>query len=396
MKYDFDKINDRRNTDSLKYDFAEEHGVPQDALPLWIADMDFRVPNEVISAIQGRAEEGIFGYVAPREDYYKALTNWFLTRHGWKTEGKKYVQACSVVFAICALLRTFTKENDGVIICQPVYYPFESSIKANNRKLVVSELKLKDGKYEVDFKDFENKIVKNKVKAFILCNPHNPVGRVWTKEELTQMGNICLKHGVFVIADEIHCDFAFGTHKHVPFASISKEFAENCAVCTAPTKTFNIAGLQISNVYVESDIRREKLVEELDKVGYCEPNVMGMTACRAAYTYGAEWLDELKEYLAQNIALVREYVGVNVPEVKFIEHEGTYLVWLDFRALGLTDKELEDLIKNKAKLWLDDGYVFGVGGSGFQRINVACPRSVLIAALGRLKAALQGELNAAV
>ncbi len=388
MKYDFDKICDRRNTDSLKYDFAAEHGVSEEALPLWIADMDFRIPNEVIAAIKKRAEHGIFGYVAPRADYYKALENWFKTRHGWQTDGRKFVQTCSVVFAICALLRTFTNEGDSVIICQPVYYPFENSVINNNRKLVVSGLIQQNGKYFVDFEDFENKIIKNKVKAFIMCSPHNPVGRVWSKEELIKIGEICLKHNVFVISDEIHCDFAFGSNKHIPFASISKKFADNCAVCTAPTKTFNIAGLHISNIYIENDLNRAKFKKELDKCGFSEPNVIGMTACRAAYIYGEDWLDHLKEYLEQNIVFVRNFIKENLPEIEVAVHEGTYLVWLDCRKLGMEDKELENFLKDKAKLWLDSGYVFGEGGSGFQRINVAYPRAVLKEALERLQVAL--------
>ena len=388
MKYDFDKVVDRKNTNSLKYDFAVERGKPADIMPLWVADMDFRVPDEVITALKERAEHGIFGYSEPKTDYFKALCNWSEKRHGWKPDPEKYVLTCGVVFAICSLLRVLTDKGDGVIICQPVYYPFENSIKNNERKLIVSELVNNDGHYTVDFEDFERKIVENKVKVFILCNPHNPVGRVWKREELERLGDICLKHNVFVIADEIHCDFTFGKNKHVPFPSVKKEFENNCAVCTSPSKSFNLAGMQISNIYVENDAVRGKFITELDRQGCSQPNVMGLVACQAAYEHGEKWFEQLKEYLWANIEFVREYVAVNLPKVKFLAPEGTYLVWLDLREYGYTDEQLEELMQNKAKLWLDDGYIFGKGGSGFQRINVGCPRSVLAEALDKLKSVL--------
>ena len=389
MKYDFDKIYDRRNTDSLKYDFASERGLSPDVLPLWVADMDFRIPEEVISAIKKRADHGIFGYTEPKEDYYKTVCGWFEKRHGWSPDPHKFVITCSVVFSLCALLRAFTDRGDSVIICQPVYYPFEESIVKNGRKLVVSELKNDGGYYTVDFEDFEKKIVENKVKVFILCNPHNPVGRVWTRDELLKMGDICLKHGVFVISDEIHSDFVFGANRHTVFASLKEEFANNCAVCSAPTKTFNIAGLHAAHTYISCDERREKFLKELDGQGYSQPNIMGTVACKACYDYGESWLESLKVYLAENIAFVREYIAANLPQITLREPEGTYLVWLDCRRLGLDDKQLTGLVQSEAKLWLDDGYIFGKGGSGFQRINTACPRSVLKTALKRLKNAVE-------
>lgn len=389
MKYDFDRVCDRRNTNSLKYDFAEERGKPADLLPLWVADMDFRVPDEVVETLKARAEHGIFGYSEPKEDYFQTLSAWFRSRHGWNADPKAFVLTCSVVFAICSLLRAVTEEGDAVVICQPVYYPFASAVTENRRKLVVSELKNDGGHYTVDFEDFERKIVQNGVKAFILCNPHNPVGRVWTEEELRRMGDICLKHDVFVIADEIHADFVYGQSRHVAFPTLGRAYEENCAVCTAPTKSFNLAGLHIANTYIADETVRRKFANELSAQGYSQPNVMGMAACQTAYTFGAEWLDELKAYLAENIRFVGEYVAENLPEVDFTQPQGTYLVWLDFRRTGLSDRELQSLVQNKAKLWLDDGYLFGRGGSGFQRINVACPRSVLKEALDRLGSALK-------
>ncbi|MDE6058812.1 MAG: pyridoxal phosphate-dependent aminotransferase [Clostridia bacterium] len=388
MKYDFDKIIDRHNTSSLKYDFAKERGCPEDAIPLWVADMDFLAPEAVRNALRERIDHGIFGYSDPREGYFNALQNWCKTHYNWKVEPKNYILTCGVVFALCALIRALTKEGDGIIICQPVYYPFEESIRENNRTLIVSQLKFENGHYSVDYEDFERKIVENDVKLFILCNPHNPVGRVWTKAELERLGDICLKHNVFVISDEIHADFAHEGHKHTVFATVKKEFEENSAICTAPTKTFNLAGLHISNIYIANDTVRAAMRKEMDRVGYCQPNVMGLVACEAAYTHCADWLEELKAYLAGNLDFVRERLKNTC--LKLVEPEGTYLVWIDCRALGLSDEELHDFVLNKAKLWLDDGSIFGIGGSGFERINLACPRSVLSSALDRLVCAVDG------
>lgn len=389
MKYDFDKIYDRKNTNSLKYDFAAERGKPKDILPLWVADMDFKAPPEVITALKDKAEHGIFGYSEPKDDYFRTLRQWFALRHGWNADTNKFVLTCGVVFSICTLLRALTKEGDAVIICQPVYYPFAESVTGNGRKLVVSQLKNNDGFYTVDYDDFERKIVENGVKAFILCNPHNPVGRVWTKEELERMGDICLKHGVFVISDEIHSDFVYGQNKHVVFSTVKEQFEDISAICTAPTKTFNLAGLHIANTYIHSDSIRRLFIKELDGQGYSQPNVMGMVACQAAYTYGGEWLDQLNAYLVENIAFVEEYIRGNLPFIGFAPPQGTYLVWLDFRKLGLSDAKLKSLIVNDAGLWLDDGYIFGEGGSGFERINIACPREILKTALSKLKNALK-------
>ena len=304
-------------------------------------------------------------------------------------DGRKFVQTCGVVFAISALIRTITNVGDAVLICQPVYYPFAQTILDNNRKLIVSELKNENGYYTVDYENFERKIKDNGVKLFVLCNPHNPVGRVWTKEELAKLGRICLDNGVFVISDEIHCDFTYEGNTHTVFATLGREFEENSAICTAPTKTFNLAGLHISNTYIYSDILRRKFVKELDKQGYSQSNIMGLVACQAAYTYGAGWLDELRRYLAENLSFVRKYLRENIPDVKLVEPQGTYLLWLDCRCLRHTDRELKALIQDEAKLWTDDGYIFRAGGSGYERINIACPQSLLKAALENLKHAVE-------
>ena len=389
MKYNFDTIHNRKNTNSLKYDFAKERGKPDDLIPLWVADMDFRVPDEVITALKEKAEHGIFGYSEPKADYFETLENWFSTRHGWNVDGRRFVQTCGVVFSISALIRILTDVGDAVLICQPVYYPFAQTIIDNNRKLIVSELKNENGYYTVDYADFQKKIKENQVKLFVLCNPHNPVGRVWTKDELTKLGRICLDNGVFVISDEIHCDFTYEGNTHTVFATLGREFEESCAVCTAPTKTFNLAGLHISNTYIYDDRIRKRFVKELGAQGYSQSNVMGLVACQAAYTYGAEWLDELRAYLTDNLSLVREYLKDNIPDIRLVEPQGTYLVWLDCRCLRFTDRELKAFFQDEAKLWTDDGYIFGAGGSGFERINIACPRSLLKAALENLKHAVE-------
>lgn len=384
MKYNFDQIYDRRGTNSLKFDFAAERGVPADVLPFWVADMDFPAPAEVMDALREKAEHGIFGYSEPKEDYFLALEKWFLRRHGWQTEGRKFVLTCGVVFSICTLIRALTEREDAVLICQPVYYPFAAAVRDNGRRLVISELKNQDGYYSVDFDDFERKIVDHQVKVFILCNPHNPVGRVWTREELERMGDICVKHGVLVISDEIHSDFIWGEHKHTVFSTVKKEFEAISAVCTAPTKTFNLAGLHIANTYIYDDRLRRKFTKELNRQGYSQPNVMGLVACQTAYTYGIEWLEELKIYLAGNISFAKDYFCEHIPEITLRPPEGTYLLWLDFRKFGLTDRELKSRMLQDAKLWLDDGYIFGAGGSGFERINIACPRHMLAEALMRI------------
>lgn len=385
MKYNFDQIIDRHNTNSLKFDFAIQRKRPQDAIPLWVADMDFQTLDEVKDALVKKSNHGIFGYSEPTDRYFNALNSWFKKHHNWDIDTSKVVLTCGVVFAIAATIRALTKENDAVLICQPVYYPFEETIKVNNRKLVVSELVNVDGHYEVDFKDFEQKIVDNDVKIFLLCNPHNPVGRVWTREELEKIGNICLKHNVFVISDEIHSDFICEGHKHTVFATISKEFEQNSIVCTAPTKTFNLAGLHISNIYIPNDSIRRKYKLEMDKIGYSQSNIMGIIACQAAYENGDEWLKELKAYLKSNYFFVKEYINNNIPKLSLIEPEGTYLLWVDCRRLNLTDRELKELINFKAKVWVDDGYVFGQGGSGYIRLNIACPKETLRRALENIK-----------
>jgi cystathionine beta-lyase len=383
MNYDFDAVVNRRGTDSLKYDFARERGKPEGVLPLWVADMDFPAPQCVLDALVEKSRHGIFGYSETKNDYFDALYNWFASRFGWEIRPEWLVKTPGVVVAISAAIRALTNEGDAVLIQQPVYYPFTESVLVNNRKLIVNQLVYKDGKYTIGFADFKERIKKENVKLFILCSPHNPVGRVWTRDELIGIGDICAKHGVVVVSDEIHADFTYGGNKHHVFSAVKPEFADFTLTCTAPTKTFNLAGLQISNVFIPNAGLKRKFRAELIRSGYSQSNIMGIVACRAAYAGGARWLDGLLSYLAGNLDFLRAYLK-NIPRISLVEPEGTYLAWLDCSNLGFDDKTLDDLIVNRAGLWLDAGTIFGAGGSGFQRINIACPREVLKTALERL------------
>ncbi len=389
MNCRFDTVIDRKGTNSVKYDFAKERGKKEDALPLWVADMDFQAPEAVSQALAAAVQHGVFGYSNTKEEYFNAVHQWYLQRFGWDTQRNWLVKTPGVVYAISTAIRALTQKGDAVLIQRPVYYPFSESILKNERVLINSPLVYSDGKYSMDFKDFEEKIVQNHVKLFILCSPHNPVGRVWTKDELIRVGDICLKHGVLVVSDEIHADFVYPGNKHLVFAGLKPEFAQFTITCTAPSKTFNLAGLQTSNIFITNEKIRRLFQAEIRRSGYDEPNAMGIIACQAAYEHGGEWLDELKAYLLGNVEYLRGFLQSRVPQVKLVEPQGTYLVWLDFRALGLSDRELDELVSDRAGLWLDDGTMFGPEGTGFQRVNIACPRSTLEQALERLEAAVK-------
>ena len=388
MVYNFDQVIERKNTLSLKYDFSKERGKPEDILPLWVADMDFMTTNEVISELKKCVELGGYGYSESKEDYFKVIQNWYQRYFQWHLEPSWLIKTPGVVFAISAAIRAYTKENDSIIIQTPVYYPFYEVILDNKRNLVTNPLLLKNDHYEIDFIDFERKIIENNVKLFILCSPHNPVGRVWRKDELINLGNICLKHNVKVISDEIHCDFTYPGHKHYVFASLDPQFLMNTVTCTSPSKTFNLAGLQVSNIFIPNLKMKKKFEKAVAQTGYSQLNLFGLVACKAAYEFGDIWLKELKLYLIQNLDYIRNFLKNELPLVSLIEPEGTYLVWLDFRKLNLSEEKLEKLIVEKAGLWLDSGKMFGIEGVGFQRINIACPISILEKALFKLKEAL--------
>ena len=384
----FDKIIDRRNTRCLKYDFAVERNMPADVLPLWVADMDFETSSYIEDAIIERAKHAIYGYSEVKTPYFDILKKWMQKHHDWDIQRKWLVKTPGVVFALAMAVKAYTEPGDAVLIQQPVYYPFSEVIKDNGRNVVSNTLYLgEDNRYHIDFEDFEQKIVDHKIKLFLLCNPHNPVGRVWTKEELTRLGDICVKHHVTVVSDEIHEDFIF-KGKHQVFANIKKEYEEITVTCTAPSKTFNIASLMISNILIPNPELKRKFKHQMDAAGISQLNVLGLVACEAAYEHGEEWYQEMKAYVKENIEFVKQYVEEQLPSVNMVEHEGTYLVWLDFRGTGLSVEELDDKIINQAKLWLDSGKIFGSCGEGFQRINVACPRKVLEEALDRIKNAV--------
>ena len=377
MPTNFDEIIDRKNTSCLKYDFAAERGYPADILPFWVADMDFRAPAPVIAAIKERADHGIFGYTQVKDDYFTVLQNWFQTRHNWTIERRDLIVTPGVVFAVAAAIRAFTNPNDSVLIQPPVYYPFANMIRQNDRTLIDNPLHLRNGHYEIDFEDFEQKIIDHNARLFILCSPHNPVGRVWTRAELEQLAAICLRHNIIVVADEIHEEFVRPGFRHIPFASLSEETAAITLTCTSPSKTFNLAGLQISNIFIRNEELRRRFKEELSRTGYDEPNTLGLAGAKAAYEHGAAWHTQLLAYLEENHVRAKEFIAAHLPKVKLIEPEGTYLLWLDFSAYGLTDEALNEKIIRDAHLWLDDGPIFGAGGSGFQRINIACPWATL-------------------
>ena len=412
--YNFDKITNRKGTNCLKYDFAVERGKPADVLPLWVADMDFPVSEEISKSLHAAVEHGIYGYTQPKDAYYNAVMNWMERKHNWKTKREWIVKTPGVVFALGAAVKAFTDPGDAILIQNPVYYPFTNIIRDNNRKVVdntlayhpvtertvvpvttddASEQQINNvgtvsPAYQIDFEDFERKIEQEHVKLFILCNPHNPVGRVWTVEELQKLGEICLRHHVIVVSDEIHNDFVYPGYEHTVFANVDPRFAEFTLTCTAPSKTFNLAGLQISNIFIPNENLRKAFKTEIDRTGYDEPNALGVVACEAAYRAGEDWLEQLRAYLLKNLNFLRDFLQEKIPQIHLVEPEGTYLVWLDCSELGITGKELDQFIVDKAGLWLDGGSMFGPSGAAFQRVNIACPQATLELALNKLKAAV--------
>ena len=387
-KYNFDEVIDRHNTACLKYDFAIQRGRPADILPLWVADMDFPIAREIQEALINRCQHAVFGYSESDDAYFNAVHDWYAKHFNWETKQEWLTKTPGIVFALAMAVKAFTKPGEAVLINQPVYYPFTEVIKDNKRELINSPLVLKDGKYSINFADLEAKIVQNNVKLMLLCSPHNPVGRVWSAEELQKIGDICLAHNVIIVSDEIHSDFVWGENKHTVFATLGEKYAQNCMVCTAPSKTFNIAGLQVSNIFIPNENLRRAFRHEVAAAGYSQVNTLGLVACEAAYRYGEDWLKQVKTYIEANIRFVDEYLQSNLPQIKLLAPQGTYLVWLDCSALGFTAEDREQWLWHKAKLWLDGGGIFGPEGQAFERINIACPRSTLLQALEQLKKAV--------
>ena len=390
-KYNFDEVIDRHGTDCLKYDFGMKRKGRDDLLPLWVADMDFRLPDEILDEFHKRIDHGIFGYTDPLDEYFAAMNHWFSTRYGYTIEPDWVTLGAGIVYALGTSVRAFTEKGDAMMVMQPVYYPFSEVIADNGRRVVSSTLVLGDDNcYHMDVADFEERLKAENVKLFFLCNPHNPVGRVWTKEELTAIGDLCVQYNVTVVSDEIHGDFIF-KGEHQVFAAIKKEYEDITITCTAPSKTFNLASMMMSNIFIANPELRAKFRKQLDAAGTSQLGVMGLVACETAYNKGEEWYEAMLSYVKANAEFTKQYVEEQLPGVKMIDLEGTYLVWLDFRKTGLSVDELEDLMINKAKLWLDSGKSFGDCGRGFQRINIACPRATLTEALERIRDAMKSR-----
>lgn len=378
----FDQVHDRRTPGDIKYMPFE--GV-ENLIPMWIADMDFKCPPSIAKAMKEAADREIFGYMAPDDEYYAAITNWYDRRFNWHIEKDEVIPMPGVVFAIATVIKALTEPGDKVLICEPVYYPFRGMIEANGRITEVSELK-SNGRthYEFDFEDLDQKLAADDVKLFILCSPHNPVSRVWTREELLKIAHLCAKNNVPVVSDEIHSDLVYGGHKNTPFALVADELRDNFVICTAPTKTFNMAGIQASNVIAKNPELRKKINRAMEATGCFEPNWMGMAALKGAYNEGEEWLEELLKYLEHNVEIVREELAKTDGKVKLVEPEGTYLLWLDCSALNMDDKALDEFFVHKTGLRFDAGTMFGESGSGFTRMNIACPEKTLREALERI------------
>ena len=396
MKYDFDKVIDRRNTDSVKWGTIEAMFGDKDVLPLWVADMDFPVAEPITEALRERTEHPFYGYSLTQTSAVEAVVDRIRTKYGWKIEPEWVVFTPGVIPAIDAAIRAFSQPGDEVIIQGPVYYPFWSTIKNSGRQVANNVLRLVDGRYLMDFNGLEKQFdcrdngmtpSASRARLMILCNPHNPVGRVWSREEQTRVGDIVLKHGALIISDEVHCELLFKGSQHIPFASILAEFERYSITCMSPSKTFNLAGLRASSIIIPDASLREKF-NAARKGIQPGPNMFGLVALEAAYRYGDEWLQQALEYLQGNLGFVKDYFAQNIPRIKVIVPEGTYLVWLDCRGLGMNPQELRAFMRQKAKVGLDDGYLFGTSGAGFQRMNIACPRTTLEEALKRIAGAV--------
>lgn len=388
MKFNFDKIIDRTNNFSAKWSEMNKNFGTNNLLPMWVADMDFLTAPCVMEALKDRLEQGIFGYTTRPSSYNESIVNWLDNRFSWKINQEWLMFSPAVITSISLLIQNLTQKNDKIMIQEPVYSPFHNIVESNERNLVISPLvKLDDGSYVMDYEDIEAKI--KDVKVFILCNPHNPVGRVWTREELTRLGEICLKHNVLVISDEIHSDIILKNHKHTPFASISKEFSENTITCMAPTKTFNLAGLQSSFLVISNPYYYEVMDKAFSILDIKRNNAFSLVATEAAYNYGEDWLYELIKYIEDNVDFAIDYIKNHIPQLKVKKPEGTYLLWVDFSNLNVDKKDLKNALINKGRIALSDGSSFGIGGDGYYRINLACPRSMVLEGLKRIEFAIK-------
>jgi cystathionine beta-lyase len=400
MPYNFDERINRNRTNSLKWDFLSQHGRrtfwdetdpakhERPVIPLWVADMDFPSPPEVVEAITARARQGIYGYAIPPPSYYEAVISWMRRRQGWEVQPEWICLTPGVVPALHLLVGTFVKPGEKVLVQPPVYYPFYRAIENNEAAVVPNPLVYEDGRYRMDFADLEAKCADPDVKMAILCSPHNPVSRVWSWEELRRFGEICLANGVLVVSDEVHGDLIFGGVTFTPFAALGERLAGRAIVCTAPSKTFNLAGLQASNIIIADPDLRAAYQRTLRRNGLYTLNMFGILALEAAYAHGAAWLSRVMAYIEENYRYLEGFITQHLPQLRVVRPEGTYLVWVDCRGLGLDKDALEHLMLHKARLYLDEGYIFGPEGEGFERINIACPRSLLAEALERMREAI--------
>ncbi|MCL2617326.1 MAG: pyridoxal phosphate-dependent aminotransferase [Defluviitaleaceae bacterium] len=386
MEYNFDRVIERRNTQSDKYDSAVSKGKPADVLPLWIADMDFKAPDCVLEALHQRVGHGIFGYSRPGNEYFEAMKGWFGNRFGYEFDPGWVCLAPGVVVAFCVALRAYTKPGDAIIIQEPLYHPIKRSILANARKPVINNLLQREGgSYHIDFADFEKQIIDNNVKTFVLCNPHNPVGRVWSEDELRQLVDICKAHDVLILSDEIWCDLVFPGHTQHLLPKLAPDYRHRIVTFTSASKTFNIADLLLSNTFISDEGLRSAFTKELSAAGIGQPSSLAMHATRAAYSSdGALWLDALLQYISANMGFIDSYLQEHIPNIRMIKPDGTYVAWLDFRQLGLSADELDHKTLHDAKVWLNRGDMFGDAGAGFQRVNAACPRTTLVDCMERL------------
>ena len=388
----FDEIIDRTQTDSVKWGINEHIFGRKDVLSMWVADMDFRAPEPVIQALIARATQGIYGYAARPDSYHQAIIDWLKKRHGWETQRAWQITTPGVVPAVSVAILAYTQPGDKIIIQPPVYHPFFQMVLNNGRQIVENDLICEDGYYRMDFDLLEEQLADAHVRMLILCSPHNPVGRVWTRAELTRLGELCRAHNVLVVSDEIHCDLVYSWAKHVPMASISTELADNTVTLLAPSKTFNLAGLYTSAAVISNPVLNHRFCQMVENLGIGGGTVFGMAGLEAAYRYGEEWLDQLLSYLEENLSFLSEFIGRRIPQIKVCRPEGTYLVWLDCRGLGLSRAELKKFMILKAGLGVNEGADFGRSGEGFMRLNAACPRAILSKALEQLAAAV-GELG---
>ena len=395
VRYDFDQVCDRRNTDSLKWDMLQSIFGREDLIPMWVADMDFPVAQPIVDALKKRAEHPFYGYTKPGPSVTDSVVKRMRRKFKWEIKPEWIVFTPGVVPALHVAVRSLTHPGDEVILQEPAYHPFFPVVTNSGCQIVNNGLKLINGRYEMDYDDLEHKFLpktrplhgSGRIKAIIFCNPHNPVGRLWKREEIIRMGEIVINNGAVVISDEIHCEILFKGHQHTPFASISEEFEQNCIVCTSQSKTFNLSGLDVSAIIITNKKLRDTFISTQSGI-VPATNLFGYTALEAAYRFGDEWLEQVLDYLQGNLNFLLEYIAREIPDIKVIKPEGTYLIWMDCRELGMDKIALRNFMQEKAKIGLEDGFIFGEAGSGFVRMNIACPRPILEEALRRIKAAI--------